>query len=304
MDINCPRCGTSYELDESYIGRKAKCEVCGSKFIIEARHNSATETPTKKVPRHTRKTAVVVDYVGNRLYFSEANTQAAEDSRRARGLTIWFLSTGGLLAGSGFICASAIKIGIVFAVVSIVAMIVNAFRKKPWYKSNQEIDAQARAMGDGIEDKAMNKLGIVPEEVSMIEPLRFWGYRFVKPSVLGDVYDNVALWMIGKDRKWRSSEVSHTILYFGEHSVYCYVRTTSLVCGNVSQERTEEYFYRDIVSVKTDLKEMKMGSSNVKCYVFIVVNTGGERLEIDVEDQSEAEMAVRAFRALLKQKKF
>lgn len=34
MDVNCPSCGTAYEVEESEMGRKAECEVCGRLFFI------------------------------------------------------------------------------------------------------------------------------------------------------------------------------------------------------------------------------------------------------------------------------
>ena len=36
MIVNCPFCGTSYDVDESQVGCKARCATCNEAFIIEA----------------------------------------------------------------------------------------------------------------------------------------------------------------------------------------------------------------------------------------------------------------------------
>ena len=34
MNINCPHCGTEYEIDETEYGRFVKCESCGKGFVV------------------------------------------------------------------------------------------------------------------------------------------------------------------------------------------------------------------------------------------------------------------------------
>lgn len=346
-DVKCPNCGTEYEIEASEIGREAECEVCGRKFVIGANGNDAIQNSTNRtMPRSssfsndssgetesakttTSKAINVVDYVGNRSYFSEDNTEHGKDAAWANNCTSGCMLVVGVPLGCICCGVGSPEFGIGIIIVCVIAGLFCLLKEKPHYKSDKEIDAQASGMGNGLEDKALDKLGIDPEEVSMVKPLKFWGYRFVDPCVLGDAADANACWICGKDGKFRSSEVSHTIFYFGEHSVYCYVRTTSLVNGGVSNDRTEEYFYRDIVSVKTDtietrrtkanmlgkskskmskieLELLALESGSVKNTInaFVLVNTGGERLVCEVENQAEADTAVRAFRTLLKQKKF
>ena len=33
MNINCPHCGTEYDIDKSEYGRFVKCEICGKGFV-------------------------------------------------------------------------------------------------------------------------------------------------------------------------------------------------------------------------------------------------------------------------------
>ena len=139
--------------------------------------------------------------------------------------------------------------------------------------------------------------------MSLAEPLRFWGYNFVFERVLPDDANIAAWWIQGKDGKWRSSEVTHTVFYFGEHSIYCYKRTLSLV-SSASKHETEEYFYRDIVSVKTETTRIPNADRFINVNMFVLTNSGGEKLACVTDKPQEAEVAVKAVRTLLKQKKF
>ena len=176
--------------------------------------------------------------------------------------------------------------------------------------SDAEIDRQAGDALNKMDELAFKKLGIDEAEVAMATPVRFWGYRFVYPSYLGDQKNDRCPWKQGGDKKFRSSEVVITGFYFGENSVYCYERTLSLV-SDAFKETTEEYFYRDIVSVKTETEDKPWigpdGKENprlrVRSEAFIIRNMGGESRTFNVQTAQIADEAVGAFRALLKQKK-
>lgn len=309
IDVKCPSCGTEYEVEAIEIGQETECEVCGKRFVIGVKEKLVPQTATRETTvanQPNNAPTASVDYEGNRRYFSgEQLKRANMQGNLPLLLLICAFSVVIGIAGIGSGDGNGVIIGLTVVLGTLGFLtnyIVKAFGP-PKYPSESEIDAQAKEMGCGLDDTALNKLGLDLEEVSMVKPLKLWGYRFVYPCVLGDADDAVALWITGDDGKLRSSEVSHTIFYFGEHSVYCYVRTTSLVNCHVSNERTEEYFYKDIVSVKTDSKVANRGGESHKVDVFVVVNTGGERLECEVENQSEADSVARAFRTLLKQKK-
>lgn len=178
--------------------------------------------------------------------------------------------------------------------------------KKP---TDSEIDAQAASFLEGVKSRAFMKLGVDEEEVSIAEPIEFWGYAF--DGVLADDANRQALNICGKDGKWRSSEVFIGGFYFSENVVHYYYKIASLV-SDATKEGTEEYFYKDIVSVKTEsgdkpFKDPKTGVEDDKRRVryegFVLRNTGGESTSCWVNDVTTAEAAVTAFRSLLKQKK-
>ena len=326
MKVKCPACETEYEIEESYFGRSAECEVCGRKFIVGSKaklkdgsssrqcetvtntfngQNMSIKEPVgekweQKIEDRPRTTYVIrISHADNQRYFSQQNTPSAL-------INYIFAVCLFSVIGLGLVCIVATVVSKLLGVFVFMALIVGVyfiFKLKPRILTDKEIDIQARALSYGIDKMAFEKLGIDPEEVSMVEPLRFWGYNFNR--VLRDTANITAWWIQGKDSKWRTSEVTHTVFYFGEHSIYCYKLTLSLV-SKASKHETEEYFYRDVVSVKTDSTTVqKEGGGNfINVNMFILTNTGGERLACETDDPQRAEAAVKAVRTLLKQKKF
>lgn len=194
----------------------------------------------------------------------------------------------------------------VLAALAVAALVYFLYFGKP---SDVEIDAQASAMLSDIKKRAFPKLGIEEEEVALANPIEFWGYEF--GDALKDDANREAWNIQGKDGIWRSCEVFVGGFYFSEDVVHYYWRIASLVSDAV-KEGTEEYFYKDIVSVKTESedKEFKdpkkhrvVAGKRVRYETFILRNSGGESTVCSVNNSAEAEAAVNAFRALLKQKK-
>lgn len=194
----------------------------------------------------------------------------------------------------------------VLATLAVAALVYFLYFGKP---SDAEIDAQASAMLSDIKKLAFPKLGIEEEEVAMANPIEFWGYEF--KNVLTDDANRDAWNILGKDGNWRSSEVFLGGFYFSENVVHYYWRTASLVSDAV-KEGTEEYFYKDIVSVKTESGDIEfkdpkknkvIPGKRVRYETFILRNSGGESTVCSVNSNDDAEKAVNAFRAMLKQKK-
>jgi len=192
--------------------------------------------------------------------------------------------------------------GVVAAVVLVLAMI-GIYGGKP---SDAEIDAQFNSMFDGLREQALNKLGLDEDEVKIAPPLFLKSYSFGK-SVLGDRANNEMCDKKGSDGYWRSPEVVLTAWFFTEDQIYHYVKVASLV-SDAKKETTDEFFYKDVVSVKTDTLERRVSTpdgSEVKQNItaFILRNMGGEVTEDACDNSEYADNAVRAMRNLLKQKK-
>lgn len=231
-------------------------------------------------------------YMKNKLYFYGASK---------------LLGVGIAVGVIGLIIMCAVDVG-----VGVVGIIIGGLLGYVGWlvPSDSQIDRQAGDFLLQMDGKAFKKMGIDASEVSAAAPVKFWGYRFTYPSYLCDEANDRCPWKVGGDNLVRSSEVVITGFYFGENSVYCYECTLSLV-SNAFKESTEEYFYRDVVSVKTETSDKPFigsdGKENprrrVRSESFIIRNMGGESRVFNVKRADEAEAAVNSFRALLKQKK-
>lgn len=176
--------------------------------------------------------------------------------------------------------------------------------------SDAEIDAQLNTLMESLKEQALNKLGLDEDEVKIAPPLFLKSYSF-GGSVLKDRANQKLCDKRGKDGYWRSPECVLTAWFFTEDQIYHYVKYVSLVSDS-KKETTDEVFYKDVVSVKTDTSERplidpKTGrESKTEKYTetqFILRNTGGEVIADACDTSESAEEAVRAMRSLLKQKK-
>lgn len=189
------------------------------------------------------------------------------------------------------------------AVVLLVLVLVGIYGGKP---SDAEIDAQFNSMFDGLKEQALNKLGLDEDEIKIAPPLFLKSYSF-GTSVLGDKTNREMCDKKGSDGYWRSPEVVLTAWFFTEDQIYHYVKVASLV-SDAKKETTDEFFYKDVVSVKTDTLERRVTNPDGEeekqnITAFILRNMGGEVTEDACDNSEYADSAVRAMRNLLKQKK-
>ena len=204
----------------------------------------------------------------------------------------------------GILTLAAAGIGVIFLIIAVILAL--PFFGKP---SDEEIDSQAKEFMSQLRTKALNKLGLEEEEVSIATPIEVWGYSFGK-SQLGDKVNQSLLDVEGKDGYWRSPEVVLSAFYFSENTVHYYRWVASLVSDSF-HENTDEIYYKDIVSVKMaseqspvyDKAGQEIPGKVAHFDSFAIRNMGGESISCTVRDSNEAERAVNGMRALLKQKK-
>ena len=100
-----------------------------------------------------------------------------------------------------------------------------------------------------LKERAMAKIGLDEDELKEIDPVCYTGF----------IFDNDAYSKLGEDNKWRSSKWQVSWLFFSSTQVYLYQRTISLD-EKKEKERTEEFFYKDIVNFSTlsESKEVKV----------------------------------------------
>lgn len=98
----------------------------------------------------------------------------------------------------------------------------------------------------GIKNKALGKIGLDESQVNEIKPVNFEWF----------VHDDKNYAKIGKDGKWRSSKYQISWIFFSDSQVYVYQYTFNMN-EDGKNERTEEYFYQDIVNFSTRSDEVE-----------------------------------------------
>lgn len=160
--------------------------------------------------------------------------------------------------------------------------------------SDQDYDKAVLSMLDGVNQKALNKLGVDEDEVREIDPITFDGY-----VVQGFDYAKK-----GKDNKWRTNKYQSTTLMFSANEVHCYTYSYSTTEEKKS-ESTDVYFYKDIVSVSTasDTVRYPGETKDTEYEYFKLTTAGGTALTVTLRDVDGAQRSINAMRQLLKQKK-
>ena len=178
MQVKCPACKTVYEVEDSYYGENAECEVCGRKFIVgsttnldgirsQRRKMSVADTydgqsmsfmeEVNKQKIHKRPQAhyvVRINYTSNQIYFSQQNTASA-----LFNYVIGICAS--VLIGLIVVGVVAIAASKILGVLLFIALIVGVYfvvKSRPHILTDKEIDFQASALGSGIDNMAFDKL--------------------------------------------------------------------------------------------------------------------------------------------------
>lgn len=189
--------------------------------------------------------------------------------------------------------------------------------------TDEEIDAQAESLCQEMRGKALEKLGVDEEQINIAPALEFWNYSF-EPEFNADQEVGACLHIRGKDGCWRTCVVELHGIYFSEGGVHHYEKKVSLV-SNSTKDTTDEYFYKDIVSVETEtkaekvkivpfgagllgkilrrLRKAKDQVATANNEYFAIANSGGGRFGCSMRHPERFEAAVNAMRALLREKK-
>lgn len=223
---------------------------------------------------------------------------------------IIFIVIGILLLGIG--AANSIGAPIAIGVVLIALGGLILYFKYSNIPSDQEIDRLAGELAKDIKSSALKKLGLEEEEISMAEPIMFYGWGFFEDG-RRPLHDESLgrAWDVQRNGVWRAPVVELHFFGFSENMIHYYCKCISLV-SSTYREDTDEYFYKDIVSVKTGTadfacydfaKNKEDPSRHVIADTFRLTSTGGTSISCKVHNHSQAEQSVNAMRNLLKQKK-
>ena len=166
--------------------------------------------------------------------------------------------------------------------------------------TDASIDAAASGAIQNIKDKALKKLGLDADQVTEIDPIIFEGYYFRN-------LNTQFLVRKGKDGLLRSSNYQVTVFFFSGEQVYCYEYMFSLIAKE-QREATDEYFYRDIVSISTvseDVKFLLKKLSQIRTVEqFKLTTTGGTSISAAIKvNDSSVERSINGMKQLLRNKK-
>ncbi len=225
---------------------------------------------------------------------------------------VWFILAGLVVAFIG----SQTSGGVVVAGIIILAIgalgIYMAVGGKP---SDQEMDKYIAEDLSVAKNKSLQKTSIdeselVGESVVVTGP-RFWNTAGAE-----------ILYKKGSDGRLRFTPINVSVLQMTQNQIISYQCCLDLTTGNYLNESTDEYFYKDVVSVatKTESKSIsseKFGTIQLNAAeTFALTTAGGTSIEVILKDPklidmmgggdiptTEAERAIQVVRKMLREKK-
>lgn len=229
---------------------------------------------------------MAINYERNKKYFKQSSPKA--------GIILIII---GIVLTLILSQTAAIFIGLL-ALAGGIAVLVMQNSGKP---TDADIDADAADAIAGVKKRALGKLGLDEEEVKLIDPVIVHGYY----------YKNIASGVqvkLGKDRVFRSSNYEGVVLFFSEHQLHSFKFQFSLTNSSESREQTDEYFYKDVVSVATQsetfkINDIKGNSQQVNFEEFKLTTTGGTSITSSIRDEGSVSRVISGARSLIREKK-
>jgi hypothetical protein len=167
--------------------------------------------------------------------------------------------------------------------------------------TDQDVDRDALQAVADLQNRALSKLGLDADQVRLIEPVIANGYYY---RLIGDP----VLIKLGKDKRIRTSNYEGVVVFFSEHQLHAYKFQFSLVNPDEFRESTDEYFYRDVVSVATQSETFKAAlisgeSKQVSWEEFKLTTSGGTSITSSIRDQSTVSRSIAGARNLIRERK-
>lgn len=186
------------------------------------------------------------------------------------------------------IALAAIALGVYM----IVGKMNNIKKEKASVPTDLEYDNEVAKQLNGLQARALNKLGLDEDEVKEIDPISFDGY----------VYKGANNYKVGADNLYRTNKYEAVMLLFSQNEVHCYTYRFDTTEDKKTEE-TDVYFYKDIVSVSTASDEVKFGGKSFNYEYFKLTTAGGTALTVSLRDVNNAQRSINAMRSLLREKK-
>jgi hypothetical protein len=167
----------------------------------------------------------------------------------------------------------------------------------------QQIDALLASEEKKALDLALSKLGLDRDELGSVEPLVVSGYKF----------SDIPFGFVAKQEKstgkWRSPLGEVAVIIFSDDVLHSYKRIFSFVDPSFKGEETDEYFYKDVVSISTKSEVEKLPgvgkfAATISYESLTLTTSGGTSVKCSIYKSDEkVERALGAARTLVKEKK-
>ena len=223
-----------------------------------------------------------INYERNRKYFTPVRDKPGIICIVAGVLLLFFGSAGPVLAG----------------------LVLAGHRRvsdlQPGGRSprRRRTDRQVRDILGGLNQQALDKLGLDADEVSLIQPIVVGGNSFAGSRAKK-----------GKDGVYRSSTCEGIAIFFGEQELHSYKYQVSLIEDHRVSEETDVYFYRDVVSVSTKSDTIQVqidgaGMHQVQVELFKLTTSGATTIQCSMDATSNTKgRDIQGAKTLIRNKK-
>lgn len=207
---------------------------------------------------------------------------------------------------------AAFGLGVLFIALGIWGLI--SYSRKP---SDAQMDAWIEEDLKGLESHGLGKTGTDASDL-VGEPVSVTGFRFWDlPN------DTFMGFRKGKDNVQRFTPLEVVVINFTANQLLAYKAALDLTTGNPLNESTDEYFYRDVVSVSTKTENITVTLPGVSIPVqaksaetFTLTTSGGTQVQVKLSDpdvikamgggtipKTRTERAIQTVRKMLREKK-
>ena len=183
-------------------------------------------------------------------------------------------------------------LGFVALVIALVLWVKNKFFSD--FTHEDDVDKAMAYEADKAKSRALERLGIIKEQVSLIDPIATSGMaprtitasdkiqfeqntkglfgkllnrKNAKKQLMENDDDPKYFVKVGSDDKLRYTLLHNTVYYFSDSQLYIYWENVDIATGLVYESGTSEYFYKDIEAVSTSQVCDKQFAPKKKKYV-------------------------------------
>ena len=188
------------------------------------------------------------------------------------------------------------SVGLIIGVAFIGGGIALISKKKQGIPTDAQIDALLNENLHSLQDRALNQLGLDPSQVALADPIAIGYYTFGGSGARK-----------GADGLWRSKKGEGAVFFFSQDQVHTFKNSFTLNHPENQTISTDEYFYRDVVSVSTQSTTLSLGTGKEKSDIQVdtikLTTTGGTSVSCSIRDSSSAQKSIQGARALIADKK-